>query len=165
IRPQRLRDKGGELNASNVFRQAREGAVEVEEKALGGDRVARLVARLRTARTPMEAARADGEAAGAQWAEETAAYSELRDTKDLLKRLESEGLDVIRLDLGSRVALELGKWDNGAHDMIPLGDVVQLPDSVPADYFKRAQEPYHKGVHYTSPLVFAFMHGAVDVLN
>jgi predicted transcriptional regulator len=46
-RLQRLREKGIDLNASNVARRALEAAVEAEEEVLAGDRIARVVTRLR----------------------------------------------------------------------------------------------------------------------
>jgi hypothetical protein len=162
-RLQRLREKGLDLNASGVFRQALEAAVEAEEKALAGDRTARLVSRLRVARTPMESATADGEAAGSQWAEDLATLSELRRVRDVLGRLEKESLDIIGTRLEYRVTLELGTWEDD--DMIPLGEVETLPESVPRDFFERARQPYHNNVHYTAPLIFGFLRGAVRILE
>ena len=162
-RLQRLREKGLDLNASGVFQRALEAAVEAEEKALAGDRVARVVARLRVARTPMESANAEGEAAGAQWAEDVAALSELHRVRELLNRLEKESLDIVEAKIEHRVSLELGTWDD--NDMIPLGEVETLPESVPRDFFERALQPYHNNVHYTSPLIFAFLRGAVRILG
>jgi hypothetical protein len=162
-RLQRLREKGLDLNASGVFRQALEAAVEAEEKALAGDRVARLVTRLRAARTPMESAQADGEAAGSQWAEDLAALSELHRVRDLQNRLEKENLDIVGARLAYRVTLELGTWEDD--DMIPIGEVETLPESVPRDFFERALQPYHNNVHYTAPLIFGFLRGAVRILE
>lgn len=162
-RLQRLREKGLDLNASGVFRQALEAAVEAEEKALAGDRVARLLTRLRVARTPMESAKADGEAAGSQWAEDLATLSELRQVRDLLNRLEKESLDIDEVRLEYRVTLELATWDDNA--LIPVGVVETLPESVPRDFFERALQPYHNNAHYTSPLIFGFLRGAVRILE
>jgi len=162
-RLQRLREKGLDLNASGVFQQALEAAVEAEEKALAGDRLARVVARLRVARTPLESANADGEAAGAAWAEDVAALSELHQLREFLTRVEKDNVQIVDIRFEYRVTLELGTWDDD--DLVPLGEVETLPESVPRDFFKRAQQPYHNNVHYTSPLIFGFLRGAVSVLG
>jgi hypothetical protein len=153
-----------DLNASGVFQRALEAAVESEEKALSGDRVAKVVARLRNARTPAEAARADGEAAGSQWAEDVATMSELKAARDLATEMERDRLQTMNIRIGWRVVLEIGQWDKEDDDLIPVSDE-NLPESVPREFFERAGKPYHNGVHYTATLVDGFLSGAVTVLD
>jgi Arc/MetJ-type ribon-helix-helix transcriptional regulator len=165
-RLQRLRDKGIDLNASNVARRALEVAVEAEEKALEGDRVPRLLARLASTKTARELAEAEGEAAGRAWAEEVAALSELRTVRALLEKMDSEQLEVYKVDTGSsRVLFQLMKWEADTDGPIVLDDQYTMPVSVPKEFFDRATLPDEKKVSHLSLVAGAFMRGAADVLG
>ncbi len=165
-RLQRLRDKGIDLNASNVARRALEVAVEAEEKALEGDRMPRLLARLASTKTARELAEAEGEAAGRAWAEEVAAHSELKAIRALLEKMDSERLEVYQVHTGStRVLLEFIQWESATDQPTVLDDRYTLPESVPREFFDRARQPDEKKVSHLSLMAGAFMRGATDVLR
>ena len=67
------------------------------------------------------------------------------------------------MNIDTQVRIQFADW-NG-NDLVPADEIWTLPDSVPHDFFERVKQPYHKNVHYSSPLVFGFMRGAVEVLG
>jgi hypothetical protein len=163
----RLKAAGAELNTSTICQRALDAAVQAEELALQGDRMARLLARLQTARTPGEQARADGEAAGRAWAEDIATLSELRQIRQLGLRMAREHLEVDSVDLGPTWSvLGLLQWemgDDGEPNVAGQTSAV-LPASVPRDFLEHASDPVG-GTVYRMAKVEGFVDAASDVLG
>jgi hypothetical protein len=162
-RLQRLKEHGVELSVSAVCQRGLEAAVEAEEKALRGDRLARLLARVKSAKTLAEQVEAEGDAAGRAWAEDVATLSEMKRISQLLETVRHNRLDASEAHVGKRsVRIEFVRW-LGDGDIEPWGDE-SLPDSVPGEFFERASKP-REGVGYMASAVVGFLEGVEAVLQ
>jgi hypothetical protein len=159
----RLKSQGAGIDVSKTCQTAVDTALETAERALGGERLALVAARLKSARTPSETAEAEGIAAGRRWAEDIAAMSELRRVAALLNEIESKRLVITDVALqGGRLHLERVFWGEDGN-FEPWPDVA-LPQSVPRDFFASAREP-RNGVRFVSSSALGFLQGAAAVLS
>jgi hypothetical protein len=167
-RLERLKEKGMPVDVAKTCQAAVDQALEAGEKALTGDRLARLLARVKATRTRVEQAEAEGEAAGRAWAEDVAALSEMRRIRNLLEeheklRLEAMGVEVV----GDMVFMQRIHWPTDGQDCEPWEPTI-LPSNVPRDFLTRAVATSDEGnipTQYTAPLVNGFLRGASAVLT
>ncbi len=163
-RIQRLREKGVDLAPSAICQRALTAAVDAEERALSGDRLAKLLARVQSTLTLRDRVEADCRGAGRRWAEDIAALSEMREIRGILQSLERQELEVDQVNVGRHgVWLETVRWVNDGEDVEPATSL-SLPHSVPTDFFEHASDP-EEGVAYTSVRVYGFLQGVVDILE
>ena len=113
-RIRRLKEKEVVINVSSICQEALDRHLSELELKPGERRVARLVERLRVARTPVQRTQDTGRREGVRWAEETAAWE----------------------DIKAVTAWDQIYWDgdsDGSHvlvDFYPVGglDITDLPD-------------------------------------
>ncbi|MDA8261998.1 MAG: hypothetical protein M0Z47_04120 [Actinomycetota bacterium] len=156
-RIQRLKERGVELNASAVAQRALEAAVEAEESALEGDRLRRLVFRLQSTRSAVEEAVASGLAAGRTWAEDVAAFSELKAVAAIEAAYAPFVLDRITFE---PVVTLLGHDARDPRPGIYAEERIELPDSVPTGPF----DPY-VGERFQADFVLGFLKGATGIFD
>jgi hypothetical protein len=158
-RLERLEEKGAPVDISKTCQSAVDEALEAAERVLIGDRMARIIARLKTTRTPAEQVQAEGEAAGRAWAEDVAALSDLRRAERILAELIRERKEASNVDIvGERIYIQWVTWPEGQGDPEPVGQTM-LPQSVPIEVFRGGFRAY------TAWGVEGFLRGAVDVLK
>lgn len=156
------------LDVAKTCQAAVDQALEAGEKALTGDRLARLLARVKATRTRAEQAEAEGEAAGRAWAEDVAALSEMRRVRTILEEHEQYRLQASEVDVvGDTVFLGRVHWpvDGDVEGWEPT----VLPISVPRQFLQRAAAAVpsdESGVpkSYAGPLMSGFLRGATAVL-
>jgi len=157
-RLQRLKDRGVDLNTSAISQRALESTVEASEAALDGDRLRRMVHRLKAARSASEQAEADGAAAGRAWAEDVAALSELKEVAKVEERFPYFYVRGINLE----PVVELWGYDGREDDPDAAEpERLELPESVPRALFERAlEEP-----RYRDSFISGFLGGATGMLT
>jgi hypothetical protein len=162
-RMQRLKANGVELSASAVCRRCLEQAVEAEERALVGDRLARLLVRVRSTLTDGEQVDADARALGRRWAEDTAALSEMRRVAGVDGYRETNRLQAVGIEaLARTVRVELIHWPLQADEPEPW-DPIYIPASIPVEALNQVAK--RKGTTYTDAALDGFVKGVTDVLN
>jgi hypothetical protein len=161
-RIQALKEKGVDLPVSVICQRALEAAIEAEERALAGDRLARVLARLKSTRTPGEQMAAEGEAAGRRWAEEVAALSELRRVREVRESMEANRLAPQEVQLGShRGSISFVTFTD---DDVDHWGSLWVPGNLPREFFDRAATS-HDHVVYLASGLDGFLRGAVAVLD
>jgi hypothetical protein len=160
---QRLKEMNIDLGASTICQRCLEQAIAAEEKALTGDRLARVVARLRSTKTLQEQVADEAEAIGRRWAEDVAALAELRKVAVLVGYLNLHRLDVSEIArAGSHVRVEFVQWT--ANDNVePWQEPMWLAGSIPIDDIARIAQ--HEGISYISTAFASFCGGAAYVLD
>jgi hypothetical protein len=162
-RIQSLKEKGVSVPVSAICQRALEAALDAEERALSGDRLARVVARLKSTKTLGEAWMADGEAAGRRWAEDVARLAELQSVRSVLECIEAEHLQVAEVQTGrhnGRINLVRIRADGTVDSRPPA----HLPGNVPRELFERAGTA-HDGIVYIDHATKGFLRGASAVLD
>lgn len=159
-RVRRLKELGVEVPVSAICQRCLETSVEAEEKAIKGDRMARLIARVQRTRTAEEQAVADGEGAGRRWAEDVAARSEMEAVRVLDAEFRGNpGLDLVNIwiDKDDGLVHAMFTSDTGA---VPAA---ALPASVPLDFFEGLADP--QASRFAYQVFRAFLRGASAVLS
>lgn len=157
-RLRRLKDLGVEIPVSTVCQKGLEAAIVAEERALRGDRLTRLIARVSRTRTAAEQAQDDGEAVGRRWAEDVAALSEMRkalDIRDDMRKYEFNGVSGGRREDGSLFLVVSVDEDE------PI--TYDVPDSVPQEFIGELASEGRLAPH-ADRAIWGFLEGACAVL-
>lgn len=164
-RIQRLKEMNIDIPTSTICQHCLEQAVTAEEKALAGDRLAKVVARLRSTKTASEQVSDEGKALGRRWAEDTANLADLRKVALVAAYVETNRLDVgdIRRH-GAYVLVEFVHWPENADNPVPRGEpVTRLTGSIPIEDIGRMAR--REGVMHLSNAFASFCRGATEVLD
>lgn len=146
-----LKASGSSINVSKVCQDALDKAMDTEEEAHSHSRIARVLARLRETRPPQVRAFDTGQRAGRLWAEEVATLSEMRSLAAIRSHTERKRCVAVN-ELQTEVISLTWYGDQGE-------EVVEtMPPSVPAGFFRQAQESAYGG-----ELVGGFIDGAAFV--
>lgn len=162
-RIRRLKERGADVQVSAVCQKGLEAAVEAEERSLDGDRMARLIARVNRTRTAAEQAEAEGVAAGRQWAEDVAAFSEMTEVRSIRDALASGPEWVERISVDANQVDLLCEYE-GRRMNDDARSTFTLPESVPVDFFLDLV-PHGRDEKHAHRAALGFIEGACSVLT